>query len=58
MDYWPPKKGQERHDPIIITLTHVAQKEHVIVRTFKITTQLKPNSTPREVGLIITHLVF
>ena len=48
--YWPQRKGQEKYEPFFVNLTHASEKEHVIIRTFKVTSGLRPSETPREVS--------
>ena len=47
--YWPVSRGQQKYDPFFVNMTHVSQKEHVIIRTFKVTSALRPSEAPREV---------
>ncbi len=47
--YWPARRGQHKYEPFFVNMTHVTDKEHVIVRRFKVTSALHPSEPAREV---------
>ncbi len=48
-EYWPARKGQQKFDLLFVNMIHVSHREHVVVRSFKITCSLRPTEAPREV---------